>query len=170
MNTATTSYPLSTDRPIARQILARFLSTTSSAAPLALRLTLAFVIFPHGAQKLLGWFGGYGFAGTMDFFTRTMGLPAALAFGAIVVEFFGPLFLLGGLGTRAVALGLGTVMASAALMVHAQNGFFMNWFGNQAGEGIEYFLLAIGIALTLVISGGGRLSLDANLSRRLGES
>lgn len=134
--------------------------TSDSLSPVLLRLTLAAVLFPHGAQKLLGWFGGYGFTGTMGFFTGTMGIPWILAFGTIMIEFFAPLLLLIGAGTRLAALGLGTVLTTAMFMVHVQNGFFMNWFGTQKGEGIEYFLLIIGLALSLIISGGGRWSVD----------
>lgn len=134
--------------------------TNESFSPVLLRLTLAAVLFPHGAQKLLGWFGGYGFTGTMGFLTGTMGIPWVLAFGTIMIEFFGPLFLLMGAGTRLAALGLGTVLTTAMFMVHLQNGFFMNWFGAQKGEGIEYFLLIIGLSLSLIVSGGGRWSVD----------
>ncbi len=146
--------------------LARLLWRTDDAtAPAILRLTLAVVMFPHGAQKLLGLFGGYGFTGTMGFFTQKMGIPWLLAFGVIVIEFFAPILLLLGLGTRLAALGIAVVMASAMMMVHAQYGFFMNWFGAQQGEGIEYFLLAIGLALALMASGGGRCSFDRKLSQ-----
>lgn len=134
--------------------------TDSSIAPVLVRLALAAVIFPHGAQKLLGWFGGYGFTGTMGFFTGTMGIPWLLAFGVILIEFFAPLMLLIGAGTRLAAFGIGTVLTTAMFLVHVQNGFFMNWFGKQQGEGIEYFLLIIGLALALVVSGGGRWSVD----------
>lgn len=138
--------------------------TSDASSPAILRLALAVVIFPHGAQKLLGLFGGYGFKGTMAFFTDTMGIPWLLALGVILIEFFAPILLLLGAATRAAALSIGVVMATAMLMVHAQYGFFMNWFGAQKGEGIEYFLLVIGIALALVVSGGGRWSLDRKVS------
>jgi len=141
------------------------LRSSDSATPAVLRMALAASIFPHGTQKLLGWFGGYGFTGTMGFFTGTMGIPTPLAFGVIVIEFFAPLLLVLGVGTRLAALGLAVVMTTAMLMVHLRNGFFMNWFGTQAGEGIEYFLLSIGIALALLVSGGGRWSLDRYVTR-----
>ena len=144
--------------------LRRLLATDNALAPLAMRVALAVVIFPHGAQKLLGWFGGYGFSGTMGFFTGTMGLPWLLACGVILIEFFAPLLLVLGLATRLAALAIATVMASAMLMVHLPHGFFMNWFGNQKGEGIEYFILAIGLATALIIAGGGRASLDQKLN------
>lgn len=133
---------------------------------LILRITLAVVMFPHGAQKLLGWFGGYGFQGTMGFFTGTMGIPWLLALGVILVEFFAPLLLAAGLLVRPAALALGTVMTVAMLTVHLQFGFFMNWFGAQKGEGIEYFLLYIGGALALIVTGAGRWGLDRFLLRK----
>lgn len=136
-------------------------------ANLVARGTLAVVMFPHGAQKLLGWFGGYGFSGTMGFFTETMGIPWILAFGVIMVEFFGPILLTLGLLVRPTAIALGTVMTVAMLTVHIEHGFFMNWFGNQEGEGIEYFLLYIGGALAVAIHGGGRLALDHILMTHL---
>lgn len=95
-----------------------------------------------------------------------MGLPWLLAFGVIMIEFFAPLMLLFGVCTRLAAVGIATVMTTAMLMVHIHNGFFMNWMGTQKGEGIEYFLLAIGISLALIMSGGGRWSLDRSLSRK----
>lgn len=134
--------------------------TNNAISPLVQRVALAVVIFPHGAQKLLGWFGGYGFKSTMAFFTGTMGIPWLLALGVVMVEFFAPILLLIGLGTRLAALGLAVVMTTAMFMVHIQNGFFMNWFGAQKGEGIEYFILLLGLAISLLISGAGRLSVD----------
>ncbi len=131
---------------------------------LALRFTLGAVVVAHGAQKLLGWFGGYGFKGTMDYFTRTLGFPALLGFLAIVAEFFGSLSLVAGLFTRVAALGVGIVLLTAAYTVHRRNGFFMNWFGNQEGEGVEYFVLAAAIVLVLLVAGGGTWSLDHALA------
>jgi putative oxidoreductase len=158
--------PSTASSPASATLLQRVLQTDTAMAPLLLRLSLGVVVFPHGAQKLLGWFGGYGFSGTMGFFTGAMGLPWLLAFGVILTEFFGSLLLVFGLGTRLAALAIGTVMASAMVMVHLPNGFFMNWFGTQKGEGIEYFLLAIGISLALMLAGGGRGSLDRLVTRR----
>lgn len=130
---------------------------------LMLRLALGIVILPHGAQKLLGWFGGYGFKGTMGYFTQTLGIPYALGLLAIAAESFGALALIGGLLTRPAALGIGIVLLTAALLIHRPHGFFINWFGNQRGEGYEYFILAVGIAAVLVITGGGAWSLDRAL-------
>lgn len=136
------------------------LKTKEGLVPLVLRVTLVIVVFPHGAQKLFGWFGGYGFSGTMGFLTETMGLPWIIGFLVIMLETIGAVALIAGFATRIIsgfyiALALGIIFSS-----HIQNGFFMNWFGNQAGEGYEYFILWIGIATVLVITGGGRLSLD----------
>jgi len=147
-------------------LVSGLLRTSNASAPVVLRLALAATLFPHGAQKLLGWFGGYGFQGTMGFFTGKMGLPWLLAFGVIMIEFFAPLMLLLGIGTRLAAVGIATVLGTALFMVHIHNGFFMNWMGTQKGEGIEYFVLAIGISLALIVSGGGRWSLDRSLNRQ----
>lgn len=134
--------------------------------PVILRLALGLVMFPHGAQKVLGWFGGYGFEGTMGFFTGTLHIPAVFAFLAIAAEFGGSLLLLAGAATRVAALGIGVTMIVAALKVHVANGFFMNWYGNQAGEGFEYHILAAAIALALVITGGGKASVDEVLTKK----
>jgi putative oxidoreductase len=128
------------------------------------RLALAIVMFPHGAQKLLGWFGGYGFAGTFGFLTNT-GLSAPIAVAVILIEFGAPLLLLAGLATRFAALGIGAIMIGAIATVHASQGFFMNWSGTQGGEGFEYHLLALGLVGVLLLQGGGRLSLDRSLGR-----
>jgi putative oxidoreductase len=141
--------------------------TGRAYSTLLLRLTLGAVFFPHGAQKVLGWFGGYGFTGTMGFFTGTMHIPAVFAFLAIAAEFAGSIGLILGLGTRIAALGILSTMVVAIATVHAQFGFFMNWAGTQKGEGFEYHLLAIGIALALIIRGGGKWSADAAIADSL---
>ncbi len=127
---------------------------------LLLRLSLGLVMFPHGAQKVFGWFGGHGLEGTMGFFTQKMGLPTVIALLVIAIEFFGALGLIAGFLTRLCAAGVAAVMAGAVMTVHLSNGFFMNWSGNQAGEGFEYHILAIGIAFALMLTGGGKFSLD----------
>jgi putative oxidoreductase len=137
--------------------------TDGAVIPLILRLALAVVIFPHGAQKVLGWFGGYGFKGSMAYF-KSQGIPALLALLAIAAEFLGPLGLLLGLLTRVAAFGIACVML-VGLIVHKKHGFFMNWFGNQKGEGFEYHLLALGIAIGLVLGGAGLWSIDTHLAR-----
>src|SRR5712691_10009806 len=143
-------------------------ATNGGVVPLILRLTLAVVMFPHGAQKTLGWFGGYGFRGTMGFFTGQLHIPALFAFLAITAEFAGSIGLVTGFLSRVSAFGIAVTMLVAALMVHATNGFFMNWAGNQKGEGFEFHLLAIGLALVVITSGGGRWSIDRVLAGRLG--
>ena len=143
------------------------INTNSSFGPLAARLVLGLAMFPHGAQKVLGWFGGCGFAGTMQFFTGTMHIPALFAFLAITAEFAGALGLIVGLLSRVAAFGVASVMVVAVLTVHGANGFFMNWAGSQKGEGFEYHLLAIGLALVVMIQGAGKASLDGVIASRL---
>ena len=142
--------------------------TNDSAAPLLARLTLGLVMFPHGAQKALGWFGGYGYSGTMGYFTGTMHIPALFAFLAIAAEFAGSLALIAGLLSRVAAFGIASVMVVAIATTHYANGFFMNWYGNQKGEGFEYHLLALGLALIVIIHGAGKASLDGLITRRAG--
>ncbi len=152
-------------KPAWRRALDRSLRSSPTIGPVFLRLALAVVMFPHGAQKLLGWFGGHGFSGTIEFF-GSMGMPAPVSVTVILLEFFGPIFLLFGLATRWMAAGLAAIMVGAITTVHAQNGFFMNWTGSQQGEGFEYHLLVIGMGLALVASGAGRFGLDARLTTR----
>lgn len=142
----------------------KLVGTTEDVSLTILRLVLGVVFFAHGAQKMLGWFGGYGFHGTMGAFTH-MGMPAALAFVIIATEFFGGLGLLVGLLTRIAALGISGLMIGAIFMVHLQNGFFMNWMGTQKGEGYEYHLLAIAIAAALLLRGAGAFSADRALTK-----
>lgn len=140
------------------------LATSDDAAALVARLVLGGVMLPHGLQKALGWFGGYGFSGTMGFFTGTLGIPAVLAFLVIAAEFAGSLGLIVGLGSRVAALGIGATMIGATLLAHVPNGFFMNWTGAQKGEGFEYHILALGLALIVLVRGGGKASLDRALT------
>ena len=141
-------------------MLRRLLQTDGDLSRLLLRVVLGGVMFAHGAQKLFGWFGGAGFSGTMHHFTEGMGIPAVFAFLAIMAESIGALALIAGFLTRIAALGIGVVMVVAVLMVHVPHGFYMNWFGKQQGEGFEYHLLALAMALALVIKGGGCCALD----------
>jgi len=129
-----------------------------------LRLLAGIVFFAHGAQKMLGWFGGYGFKGTMGFFTQQMHIPAPLAVLAIFAEFFGGIGLIVGFLGRIAAFGIAVNMCVAILTVHLPNGFFMNWARNQKGEGYEYHLLAIAIMLTIMAKGSGALSIDRALA------
>jgi putative oxidoreductase len=142
----------------------KLVSTSNDAALTVLRLVLGVVFFAHGAQKLLGWFGGYGFTGTMGFLTRQMGVSTPAAFLAIMIEFFGGLGLIAGFLTRIPALGIAVEMISVVFMFHFRNGFFMNWAGNQKGEGYEYHLLAIAIAAVLLWRGAGPYSVDRALT------
>lgn len=142
-----------------------FQTDIENSAYMFTRVVLAAVIFPHGAQKLWGVFGGYGFDGTMHYFTETVGLPWFLGFLVILGETLGALLLLAGLLSRFAAASLGVIMIGVAAQ-HAGNGFFMNWFGNQAGEGIEFFILAMAMAGIVTIYGGGKWSLDGWLITR----
>jgi putative oxidoreductase len=146
-----------------RSLLQRLTATRLAVPGLVLRLALAVVMFPHGAQKLLGWFGGPGFSETIAGFDRYFGIPAALAVVAILTEFLAPVALALGIFTRIAALGLAVNML-VAMRYHLANGFFMNWTGNQAGEGFEFHLLLIGAAIALLIGGAGRWSLDRRLA------
>ena len=145
----------------------RLFYTDNNWTGLVLRLTLGLVMFPHGAQKLLGWYGGFGFSGTMGFFTETMHLPWIVALLVIVGESLGSLALLLGLLTRFTAASFIVIMLVAITTSHLPNGFFMNWFGKQAGEGYEYHLLVIGIAVALLVTGAGRWSADRIITEKL---
>ncbi len=123
-------------------------------ATLFLRIFLALVLFPHGAQKLLGWFDGFGFEGSMQYFTGQVGLPWIVGFLVIMIEFFAPLALALGVAVRFSAAAIAAVM-TGIIVTTAHHHFFMDWFGNQHVEGMEFFLLAIGMAGALVFAGGG---------------
>ena len=142
----------------------KLLATSNDFALTLIRVVLGVVFFAHGSQKMLGWFGGYGFSGTMNFFENDMHVPAAFAFLAIAAEFFGGIGLLLGLLTRVAAFGITVNMLVAIFMVHLPNGFFMNWTGQQKGEGIEYHLLVLAVTFALMMRGAGSLSADALLA------
>lgn len=146
------------------KILKKLLSTNEECSSFFLRLALGLMILPHGLQKTFGLFGGHGFTGTMSFFTETMHIPYLFALLAIIAEFAGGIGLILGLFTRVSALGVGVTMAVAAFH-NSGNGWFMNWFGQQKGEGLEFFVLAVGIAIALFIQGAGKLSIDRFLSK-----
>jgi putative oxidoreductase len=149
-------------------MLRALVSTANAPAPALARVTLGLVMFPHGAQHALGWFGGYGFAGTLGWMTDTVGFPAPLAALAIVTELVAPVLLVLGLGGRLAALGILGLMLGAA-STHLQNGFFMNWFGTMpAGtEGFEYHLVALALSAVVVLEGSGALSVDRRLAAHL---
>ena len=149
-----------------KQLKQSIFQTDDSRGPLILRVLLATVIFPHGAQKLFGIFGGFGFADTMDYFTTFVGLPYSIGLGVILLETIGVLALLLGFGTRLLAISFTILGLGIAFTSHLENGFFMNWYGNQTGEGIEYFLLWIAITCSLVYTGAGRYSVDNWLYNR----
>lgn len=136
-------------------------------AALIARLALGLTIFPHGAQKLLGWFGGYGFTGTMGYFTTQVHLPYIIGLLFILIEFFGSLFLIFGFLSRIAAIGFIGIYIGAVATVHAANGFFMNWNMEAAkGEGWEYFILLFALAIIVLIAGAGKASIDAAISKR----
>lgn len=142
------------------KILKRMTTKTFDLTLLFTRLLVAVVIFGHGAQKLFGWFGGYGFDGTVGYFTTTVGLPYFLAVLIILAESLGMIALALGLFSRFLAGAVILIMLGAVAITHAQYGFYMNWFGAQEGEGIEYHLLMIGLAAIIVVNGAGAYSLD----------
>ena len=145
----------------------KILNTESNWGALVVRLTLGIVLFPHGAQKMLGWFGGYGFTATMDAFTNQMQLPWIVAFSVIMIEFFGSISLILGFASRLWSMAIAGLFTGIIFTNHLEHGFFMNWFGNQAGEGYEYALLIIGLAISVLISGSGKNALDTQLIKTL---
>jgi putative oxidoreductase len=153
-------------------MIRRLYATDDSATTSLLRVVLGIVFFAHGAQKMLGWFGGFGFSGTMGFFTGVMHIPAPFAFLAIAAEFFGAIGLILGFLTRIAAFGIGVNMLVAITKVHHVFGFFMNWTGTQKGEGFEFHLLVLAIVTFLIIRGAGAFSVDhvLTVSRRSGSS
>jgi len=139
----------------------RKLFQTSDDHLLMLSRVVAGIIFVvHGAQKAFGWFGGSGFVQTVAMFNQHMGIPPFFAVLAILAEFLGGIGLIVGLLGRIAALGIAVNMVVAISLVHARNGFFMNWTGNQRGEGFEYHLLALAVLLPIVVRGAGAWSLD----------
>ena len=129
------------------------------------RVALGITIFPHGAQKLLGWFGGYGYTGSIGFLTTQAHLPWILAFLVIIIESIGALALVFGFATRIAAFGLLANFVGILFTTHLNNGFFMNWYAQAGkGEGIEYFILVFGLAIVSLIAGGGKASIDAALT------
>lgn len=147
-------------------MLRRLLKTSDSTVDMLLRLTLAAVFFPHGAQNVLGWFGGFGLAGAWGFFTQKMGIPAFFAALAIAAEFLGPIGLFFGFLARVAAFGIFCDMATAVWMVHSKVGFFMNWFGTMpaGNEGFEFHLLALALSLAVMARGAGAFSIDGAIA------
>ena len=139
--------------------------TDNTTGFLFLRFSLGIVMFFHGAQKALGWFGGPGYEKTIEIFTTQYGFSAVVAILIIGVEFIGSIGLIIGFLTRLAALGIAVNIGICAIMNHVQHGFFMNWFGKQIGEGYEYHILVVGICFALIVKGAGTLSIDRLLSR-----
>ena len=138
--------------------------TNNDWTGLVTRLTIGLILFPHGAQKMLGIFGGYGFSGTMGFFTGTMHLPWLIGFLVIIIEFIGSISLIAGFASRLWSVLVIIDMLGAVITTHLNNGFFMNWAGNQKGEGYEFHLLMIGLALAIIINGSGKFSVDEKIA------
>lgn len=146
-----------------------FATDTNSWALLIVRLALAIVVLPHGMQKALGMYGGYGFEATVGFFSG-MGIPAVLGVMVILAEFVAPILLILGVGSRFMAFSIFLTLGGAMFLGgHVQHGFFMNWFGNQAGEGMEYFILIIGMSLGLMFGGAGKYALDTVVGKYIKE-
>jgi putative oxidoreductase len=148
-------------------MLQKLFRTRNDVALAVIRITLGVVMFAHGAQKMLGWFGGPGFSGTMNMFGNVMHIPPLFAFLAIAAEFFGALGLLIGLLGRVAAFGIAVNMVVAVLKVHLANGFYMNWTGQQKGEGFEFHLLVLAITVVVMFYGSGAWSVDYALTRWL---
>ena len=141
------------------QLFQLFKQKNDNVAALILRVSFAMMMLPHGAGKLFGIWGGFGFEKTIHHFTENLGVPYLLALIAILIEFFSSLFILVGWKTRINAFLLASVMLVASTF-HFKHGFYMNWFGQKAGEGFEFHLLAVGMMLALTFLGAGKYSLD----------
>jgi putative oxidoreductase len=148
-------------------MIRRLFKTDGTISGTALRVLLGIVIFPHGAQKLLGWFGGGGFTATMRWLESSFHIPTIFALLAILAESVGAVALIAGFFTRIAALAISVNMLVAVALVHGKVGFFMNWGGNAKGEGFEYHILAVAIGVALTIMGGGRWSVDGVIARKL---
>ncbi|BAE52441.1 DoxX family protein [Paramagnetospirillum magneticum] len=152
------SLSLSSAKPLIPAVAPLAQALSPLAEPMV-RITAGLLLVPHGAQKLFGWFGGYGLQATGQFFATKLGLPAGLALVAGLIEFAGGLMLALGLLTRPVAALVAGMMAVAVFGVHLGNGFF--W----TSGGVEYPLMWGIVALAFVIRGGGRFSADALIGR-----
>jgi len=148
-------------------MIRRLFKTDERLSATILRILLGVVILPHGAQKLLGWFGGGGFSASMSWFESSLHIPAIFALLAILAESVGAVALIAGFFTRVAALAISVNMVVAVALVHVKNGFFMNWTGTGKGEGFEYHILAVAIGLALMTMGGGRWSVDGVIAKRL---
>jgi putative oxidoreductase len=149
-------------------MLLRILATDPNWAPTVARIILGVIFFAHGAQKVLGWFGGPGLKKTLSTLTQHVGLPTVVALAAVGAEFLGGAALILGFLARLSALGIAVNMLAAIFMVHGKFGLFMNWFGDRKGHGIEYHLLAIGLSIVIIVEGAGAFSVDGFLSKWIG--
>jgi len=134
-----------------------------------MRIVLGVVFFAHGAQKALGWFGGAGLQSTVRVFREQLRIPAPLALLSVAAEFLGGLGLIVGLLSRIAALGIAVVMIVALVAVHGKFGFFMNWYGEKQGHGIEYHILVLALALAVMVKGAGAFSLDQVLYQHISD-
>ena len=145
--------------------LVRFMRTTPDPLLVIARMVLGVVMLAHGSRKVFGMLGGRGLEATYAFFAG-FGIPPWLGTLAIVAEFAGGAALVLGLLGRLAAAGLIVNMLVAVLVVHGRFGFFMNWGGQQAGEGIEFHLITIALLLMILVHGSGPMSLDDSWSNK----
>ncbi len=144
----------------------KIFNTNNDWAGFVTRLTVGLVLFPHGAQKMLGMFGGDGFSGTLNFFTTQMGLPWIIALSIIIIEYFGSIALIVGFASRLWSLAIIFLFIGIIIATQFENGFFMNWFGTQKGEGFEYSLLLIGASIAVLVNGSGKYAIDNLLTKK----
>lgn len=149
-----------------KKIVNNIIQTEQSTAMLLVRILLGLVIFSHGAQSMIGWFGGTGFTSTMYYLTSIMQLPYIIALSVILLQFFGSILIILGVLVRPVALAMSGMFVGMIVTVHLDHGFFMNWFGDKSGEGFEYHILVLALCATLMIEGAGRFSLDRFLFKQ----
>lgn len=142
-------------------------STNNHWTGFVTRVVLGLILLPHGLQKTFGLFGGYGFSGTMNYFTVSLHFPWLLGFLVILSEFAGALLLLLGLATRFWAVAIICLMIGTIVTVHRENGFFMNRSGTNAGEGFEYHIAIICLSLVLLLNGAGTFSIDKKMQKLL---
>jgi putative oxidoreductase len=143
----------------------KIFKTNNDWTGLVTRLSIGLILFPHGAQQMLGLFGGYGFNGTMGFLTDSLHLPWLIAFMVITIEFFGSISLVTGFASRLWSIAIVAIFIGTIFTAHIGNGFFMNWYGTQKGEGFEYALLVVGLSIATLINGSGRYSIDNIISK-----
>lgn len=167
MATTTTSPLVGLRRQATTESLLQTAVATRPDAVVALaRIVLGAILIPHGLQHLTGAWGGPGLEGTTAFFTGVLQLPAVSIPFVIGTELIGGALLILGILGRAMAAAAALMIAGAAVTVHLPHGFFMNWFGNQGGEGFEYHLLFLALTAVVVRHGSGAWSVDSVLTSR----